>query len=88
MGKYRTTLAKLPLQKEAIPCSAATRVKQLPIPVYLGISPLLMRGLESCTGIKQPPVNEYKCILLQPKLQGGKHPSNAMPHAISSVVQA
>jgi len=39
VGKYRMTLARLPLQNEAKPCSAVTRVKQLPIPVYRGISP-------------------------------------------------
>ena len=32
VGKYRTTLARLPLQKLAMPCSADTRVKQLTIP--------------------------------------------------------
>jgi len=32
VGKYRTTLARLPLQKLANPCSADTRVKQLAIP--------------------------------------------------------
>jgi len=39
VGKYRMTLARLPLQNEAKPCSAVTRVKQLPMPVYRGISP-------------------------------------------------
>ena len=39
VGKYRMTLARLPLQNEAKPCSAVTRVKQFTIPVYLGISP-------------------------------------------------
>lgn len=39
VGKYRMTLARLPLQNEAKPCSAVTRVKQFPIPVYRGISP-------------------------------------------------
>ena len=32
VGKYRTTLARLPRQKEAKPCSAVTRVKQLTMP--------------------------------------------------------
>ena len=32
VGKYRTTLARLPRQKEANPCSAVTRVKQLTMP--------------------------------------------------------
>ena len=33
VGKYRITLAVLPRQKEATPCSEDTRVKQLRIPV-------------------------------------------------------
>ncbi len=32
VGKYRMTLARLPRQKEATPCSAATREKQLLMP--------------------------------------------------------
>ena len=32
VGKYRTTLARLPLQKLAIPCSADTLVKQFTMP--------------------------------------------------------
>ena len=38
---------KMTLWKHS-PCSAATRLKQLAMPVYGGISPLRMRGLESC----------------------------------------
>jgi hypothetical protein len=33
VGKYRMQFTRLPRQKEAMPCSAATRVKQLPMPV-------------------------------------------------------
>ena len=32
VGKYRTTLARLPRQKLMNPCSAVTRVKQLTMP--------------------------------------------------------
>ena len=35
VGKYRTTLARLPRQKEATPCSAATRVKLFFVFVFL-----------------------------------------------------
>ena len=34
VGKYRMTLARLPRQKEAMPCSADTRVKQFTIPAH------------------------------------------------------
>lgn len=42
------TLAMLPRQKEAMPCSLLTRAKQSMMPLYRGISPLLILGLLSC----------------------------------------
>merc|ERR1712159_111215 len=47
-GGKRMTLAMLPRQNDATPCSEATRLKQLITPVYLGTLPLIMSGLASC----------------------------------------
>lgn len=47
VGKYLKMLVKFPLQKASIPCSEYMRIKQFPMPVYRGISPLFMRGLAS-----------------------------------------
>lgn len=41
------TFAMFPLQKDPTPCSAETRTKQSMIPLYGGISPLIILGLAS-----------------------------------------
>ena len=59
VGKYRMTLARLPLQNEAKPCSAVTRVKQFPIPVYRGISPA------DALPLNQQTLNTTSLLLMQ-----------------------
>ena len=49
VGKYRTTLARLPRQKLAKPCSAVTRVKQFTMPACMrpGQSDMLVGAIQA-----------------------------------------